>query len=187
MRNAAPIQQFVDECKPFVFAFWHGSMLFPWWWARKTKAAALVSQSKDGEILSGILEQWGYTVVRGSSSKGSKDAMQQMRDLVERGHTLCITPDGPRGPMHELRMGAVRVAQTKGVPLFFCTVAYRKKKVLRSWDRFEVPLPFTRAGISFSDPVFIPNELTGEPLEELRREIETAMRNAYAELREEVT
>ena len=108
---------FEEHCqnnKQSVIAFWHGSMLVGWFLHRPQKGgrvAALVSQSEDGEILSTTLAQWGYTMIRGSSHTGGKEAMQLMADAINGGNSLCITPDGPRGPRHQMKMGAVRVAQ----------------------------------------------------------------------------
>ncbi|MBL0176919.1 MAG: lysophospholipid acyltransferase family protein [Ignavibacteria bacterium] len=158
--------------KPFVLIFWHGSMLLPWWVLRRQGAAALVSQSADGELLARLLQGWGYTVVRGSSSRGSKEAMASMRELVRGGHVLCVTPDGPRGPQHELKMGAVRVAQTMGVPLLGVAVGYRSSRQLRSWDRFLIPSPFTRSRLLATEPLVIDPALDGEALEARRQEIE---------------
>ncbi|MCB2204678.1 lysophospholipid acyltransferase family protein [bacterium] len=179
VENEEAMLALLDEGKPFVLVFWHGSMTYPWWHMRFKKAAALVSHSKDGQILANLLSSWGYHVLRGSSSRGSKEAMQTMRAAVREGHVLCVTPDGPRGPYHEMKMGAVRVAQTTGVPLISVSVGYRRYRRLKSWDRFEIPFPFTRARVVYSDPVMIDPSITGEPLDELRHDLEKAMLAQY--------
>lgn len=158
--------------KPFVVVFWHGSMLLPWWTLRRRNAAALVSQSSDGELLARLLLAWGYTVVRGSSSRGSKEAMASMRSLVAEGHALCVTPDGPRGPRLEMKMGAVRVAQTMGVPLIGVAARYGSWRTLGSWDRFMIPWPLTRACLMTTAPMHIDPALEGEALEDRRLDIE---------------
>ncbi|MFA6439168.1 MAG: DUF374 domain-containing protein, partial [Bacteriovoracaceae bacterium] len=97
--------------KNYVVAFWHGSMFVGWFVHRPkngNSVSALVSQSNDGEYLSIVLEQWGYSMIRGSSHIGGKEAMQLMVDALAGGSSLAITPDGPRGPRHEMKMGAVR-------------------------------------------------------------------------------
>ncbi|MBE0644881.1 MAG: lysophospholipid acyltransferase family protein [Bacteroidetes bacterium] len=179
--NEAPVRALLDARRPFVLVFWHGSMTYPWWRMRSNNAAALVSQSKDGQLLADLLQSWGYSVLRGSSSRGSKEAMTAMRGAVRDGHVLCVTPDGPRGPYHEMKMGAVRVAQTMNVPLVLVSVGYRRYRRLRSWDRFEVPWPFTRARVLYSDPLTIAPELQGEPLDERRHEIEKMLNAQYRE------
>jgi lysophospholipid acyltransferase (LPLAT)-like uncharacterized protein len=123
-------------------------------------------------MLADLLEAWDYTVVRGSSSRGSSEAMEQMRALVRAGHILCITPDGPRGPRHAMKMGAVRVAQTTGVPLVFCSVTYQRAKSMHSWDRFELPLPFSRIRVVFSEAITIDPALQGPELDAVKLGLE---------------
>ncbi len=180
VRNEQPVLGLVRDGKPFVLVFWHGSMTHPWWRMRHRNASALVSLSKDGEILTRLLRSWGYHVIRGSSSKQSKEAMDMMRGVVRDGYTLCVTPDGPRGPYHEMKMGAIRVAQTTGVPLVMVTVGYsRFKRLKRSWDRFEIPLPFSAARVEYSNPILIDPSLSGEALDEKRADLEKAMHAQY--------
>jgi hypothetical protein len=157
--------------KNYVVAFWHGSMLLGWFLHRPAGAqriSALVSRSKDGEYLSSVLEQWGYTMIRGSSHAGGKEAMQLMTDEVKSGSSIVITPDGPRGPRHEMKMGAVRVAQKTGAPLVLVGIAAKNKKYLRSWDAFEVPIPFSRVCAVYGEPVIVPPDLLGESLDALK-------------------
>ena len=168
----AALDSLIAAGKPFVLVFWHGSMLLPWWTMRRRNAAALVSQSRDGELLARLLLSWVYTVVRGSSSRGSKDAMTSMRELVAEGHALCVTPDGPRGPRLEMKMGAIRVAQTMGVPLIGVAVGYDSWRKLGSWDRFMIPRPFTRACLLATPPIVVDAALEGEALEDRRQTIE---------------
>ncbi|HZV11629.1 MAG TPA: DUF374 domain-containing protein, partial [Candidatus Kapabacteria bacterium] len=149
----------------FVVAFWHGGMLVPWYVYSKYNGAALVSASADGEVLARILRAWDIAVVRGSSSSGGSDAVKTMVDLAKEGCSVLITPDGPRGPAHKMKIGALVVAQRAELPLVLCTVKYHKKKVLRSWDSFEIPLPFSRADAYYSEPVIIPQDRTGDALE----------------------
>ncbi|MCZ7554833.1 MAG: lysophospholipid acyltransferase family protein [Bacteroidia bacterium] len=179
VENSATVDALLEARSPFVLVFWHGSMLWPWWRFGNSNAAALVSMSSDGQLLADILRRWGYTVVRGSSSRGSKEAMQAMRDIIREGHILCVTPDGPRGPRHEMKMGAVRVAQTMRVPLVVVSVGYVRCRHLKSWDRFELPMPFSRCYVRFSEAVQINPDLEGEPLEDVRADLEKKMTAEY--------
>jgi lysophospholipid acyltransferase (LPLAT)-like uncharacterized protein len=171
-RGAAGLRALLAQGKPFVAVFWHGSMLAGWWLLRGRGAASLVSRSRDGQILTDLLTAWGYRAIRGSSSRGGKDAMEAMRGAVAEGRILCVTPDGPRGPSREMKMGAVRVAQTMGVPFVAVAASYRRHRVLQSWDRFEVPWPFTRGVVSVAEPRTIDPSLSGDALEEMRRALE---------------
>lgn len=162
----------------YVGAFWHGSMFVGWFIHRPLRGArvsALVSQSKDGEFLSTVLERWGMTMVRGSSHIGGKEAMQLMIEALRTGSSLAITPDGPRGPRQEMKMGAVRAAQAAGVPLVLTGIAMGSKRNLRSWDAFEVPTPFSRVVVVYSEPIMVPAELTGPPLDAFKLEMQRRM------------
>lgn len=159
-----------------VVAFWHGSMLIGWYLHRPASYAdrmsALVSQSNDGEYLSTVLERWKYHLIRGSSHIGGKEAMQLMVDSVMDGYTLAITPDGPRGPRQELKMGAIRTAQRANVPLFLVGFASRKKKNLRSWDAFEIPAPWSKVTAVYSDPISVPAGLEGAALDTFKTSVQ---------------
>lgn len=161
---------------PFIVAFWHGSMTWPWWRMRGGRAAALVSRSKDGSILADLLTTWRYHVVRGSSSRGGADAMELMRSCLAAGRILCITPDGPRGPRHVMKMGALRLAQTEQVPLLPVALGYARKSVLRSWDGFEIPHPGTRARVIVGAPIAIPFNTDREDMEGKRVYVEGVLR-----------
>ncbi|MHB8929071.1 MAG: lysophospholipid acyltransferase family protein [Melioribacteraceae bacterium] len=160
--NGESLYKLQNEKKNFVTAFWHGSMMIGWFIHRNDNAAALVSQSKDGDVLASILEKWNYHVVRGSSSTGGSDALTIMILLIREGYSLAITPDGPRGPIYNMKAGAVITAKKSNAPLFLIGIGIKKKIVLKSWDRFEVPIPFSKVVAVYSDPVSIEQNLSYE-------------------------
>ncbi|MFA6467999.1 MAG: lysophospholipid acyltransferase family protein [Bacteroidota bacterium] len=170
--------------KNYVIAFWHGSMLLGWFLHRPRRnehMSALVSQSEDGEFLSAVLERWKYFMIRGSSHIGGKEAMQLMVQAVHEGKSLAITPDGPRGPRHEMKMGAVRIAQKTNVPLVLAGIAVGHKRQLRSWDKFEVPLPFSNVAVVYSEPIYVPQDLDGMVLDEYKIEQQRRLQNLTEE------
>jgi lysophospholipid acyltransferase (LPLAT)-like uncharacterized protein len=129
-----------------VIVFWHDTMFAGWWSVRKRCPIAMVSQSKDGAILAMVLEKWGYKLVRGSSSTGGMEALEEAIDALEqsRADTLVITPDGPRGPRHEFKRGAFLAAKQLDVPLYFLRIKCKPAIILKkSWDKFAVPMPFS--------------------------------------------
>jgi lysophospholipid acyltransferase (LPLAT)-like uncharacterized protein len=166
--NSAFFEEYRKGKRKSVVAFWHGSMLVGWFLHRPeggARVSALVSQSKDGEILSTVLARWGYDLIRGSSHIGGKGAMQLMAGAIDGGQSLAITPDGPTGPRHQMKMGAVRAAQRAHVPLFLVGIAAQRKKKLKSWDQFEIPMPFSRIAVHYSDPILVPDHLQNESLD----------------------
>ncbi len=182
--NEKPVKDLLESKRNFIAAFWHGKMLIPWNYFGGKNFAALVSRSKDGEILTRVLESWKYNVVRGSSHIGGKEALELMRKKIEEGYSIAITPDGPTGPPEKMKAGAVVLAKKTGAPLLLAAVCCEKKKVFSSWDKFELPLPFSKVVLQFSEPITVKNNLTFDEtnlliketekkLKELQREVET--------------
>lgn len=160
VKNGSTVSSLEDEGKNYILAFWHGVMLLPWYQHRKKNMAALVSQSKDGELLSRVLGKWGFSLIRGSSSKGGSEALQSILKALSSGKSIAITPDGPRGPAHQFKPGAAVAAQRAQVPLVLLSVFYENKRRLRSWDSFEVPMPFSRVRLVYSDAIVFPAGLS---------------------------
>lgn len=134
-----------------VVAFWHGKMFAGWWSQRRSKPVALVSKSSDGALLAGVLRTWRYRLVRGSSSSNGREALEEAIAQVKGGEAqvLVITPDGPRGPYHEFKRGAFLASYGLACPLYFVSVRYNKAHTFqRSWDKFELPYPFSRVTMS---------------------------------------
>jgi lysophospholipid acyltransferase (LPLAT)-like uncharacterized protein len=160
--NDEAIKILDNENNNYILAFWHGTMLLPWYLHGNPKCAALISKSKDGDLLAKILKHWNYNVVRGSSSTGGDIALAIMIDFAKNDYSVTITPDGPRGPVNKFKAGAVITAKKSEVPLILAGVGYQKKKVLSNWDKFEVPYFFSKAKIVYSEPIFIEANLSYE-------------------------
>ncbi|MCK9426130.1 MAG: lysophospholipid acyltransferase family protein [Ignavibacteriaceae bacterium] len=150
----------LDENKKFVLAFWHGTMVIPWFVNRNLKLLAIISKSKDGDLLAKILRRWNYKVVRGSSSTGGNVALEIMIDHAKHECPISITPDGPRGPNFKMKAGAVITAKKSEVPLVLVGVGYKSKTRLHSWDNFEVPFPFSKVQLVYSEPIVIDKNLS---------------------------
>jgi lysophospholipid acyltransferase (LPLAT)-like uncharacterized protein len=160
--NYEVIEELNSKKQNYVLAFWHGTMLLPWYLHGNPNFVALTSKSKDGDLLAEILNKWNYKVVRGSSSKGGDIALGIMVDYAQNNFSIAITPDGPRGPRHQFKAGAVIAAKKSGVPVVLAGVGFKKKKILKNWDRFEIPYFFTIARIIYSEPVFVDENLSYE-------------------------
>lgn len=173
--NRNIVEQLEKENKPYVIAFWHGTMLLPWFINRNKNFAALTSQSKDGELLARILKYWNYTVVRGSSHKGGNIALGIMVDYAKNNMSVAVTPDGPRGPAFQMKAGAVVAAKKSSVPLVLLGIGYKKKRVLKSWDKFQVPKFFSKANALFAGPFYIDSELDFEKTNALIIEYEKVL------------
>ncbi len=143
----------------FIGVFWHGKMLAGWYLFKNHNPAALVSLSPDGELLVKLLKAWNYRVIRGSSHREGSKALEDMINTANNEKNIIITPDGPTGPARKFKAGAVITAKKTGLPLLLCGIGYSKKFTLKSWDSFELPVPFSRVRVEFSDPIFIDNNL----------------------------
>ncbi|MDA3844230.1 MAG: lysophospholipid acyltransferase family protein [Candidatus Kapabacteria bacterium] len=161
---------------PAVVVFWHGQMLPAWKVFSGKNPRAVVSMSKDGQILSDLLEKWGFTLIRGSSSKGGKEVLDNATEAAKE-HYLLMTPDGPRGPIYEFKAGAVVAAMRSGAPLYLCSVKNSSEKIFeKSWDKFKLPLPFAKIEIEYSDPINIPSSATREEVDAIIKEAQRKMR-----------
>lgn len=162
-RNA-PSPMLLDQA---IILFWHDEMLPVWhiMAPRRTQqpATALTSMSKDGDVLAYILAQWQYNVVRGSSSRGGSEALQEIIHAAEFG-TVLLTPDGPRGPRHVCKAGGIVAAHRTRKPLILCRVQAHGWRLAKSWDRFLLPYPFAEIILTWSDAHRIPPETDGTDL-----------------------
>jgi lysophospholipid acyltransferase (LPLAT)-like uncharacterized protein len=158
-KNQEALLKLNQEGKNFVLSFWHGSMVIGWYLHKNLNCSALVSKSKDGDVLTHVLEKWGYKVVRGSSHIGGNEALIMLLDLIEQNYSVAVTPDGPTGPIHKMKAGAVIVAKRENVPLVLVGIGCNRKIIFKSWDKFEMPLPFSKGSVVYSDPIYIEQNL----------------------------
>jgi lysophospholipid acyltransferase (LPLAT)-like uncharacterized protein len=138
--------------------------------------AGLVSASRDGAFLAAILERFGIQPVRGSSSRRGPQALLELTTWAERGYDLAITPDGPRGPRYVVQDGAMALAQVTGLPIVPTSYHLQWKIQLKSWDRFQIPLLFSRCEIIIGQVMRVPREASDAERESLRQQLETEMR-----------
>ncbi len=171
--NEEYIIQLKEENKPFLLTFWHGNMLIPMMMQIGNHFYTLVSQHGDGEIITKALKGLGYDSIRGSSTRGGKEALKEMIRLGKEGARIAITPDGPKGPFRELKMGAVVFSQRSGIPILPVSGQAIRAKNLKSWDKFLLVKPFSRAVNIYGKPVYVDKALKGEELEKKRAQIES--------------
>jgi len=170
--------------KPIIFAFWHNQlMLMPFCYlaaTRRTKAATLISRSRDGQVVNDMIESFGFTPIRGSSSRGGTAALLQLTRHLSQGYDLVLTPDGPRGPRYEAQPGVVALASVSGCPILPFACDTRKKKVLKSWDHFRVSYPYNEASLVGSPPIWVNPQADEKHLQEKVLEVQKALDKANA-------
>jgi lysophospholipid acyltransferase (LPLAT)-like uncharacterized protein len=174
--DTADFDRRIAQGERCIYALWHARMLPLIYAYRGLGVAALVSRSRDGALITGVIERIGYLAARGSSSRGGQEGFNELVRFAAQGRSLTITPDGPRGPREVVKPGLVRLASRTGLPVLPVASACRRSWILRSWDGFRVPRPFALVWISYGPPVHVPAELDEAGVEVWRLRLEEALR-----------
>jgi hypothetical protein len=167
--------------RPVVLVLWHGEMLPLLYYHRNRRIAVLVSEHGDGEIIARILDNFGFRLVRGSSSRGAARALVALDRELQAGFDIGVTPDGPRGPRHSVAPGALLAAHRGGVCLLPLAATASAFWQLGSWDRFMIPKPFARVTIAYGTPVAVDAPTSREAGERIEL-LAAAMADAHARL-----
>lgn len=166
--------------EPVIFALWHSRLAlcmkvyesFVRPHNQQDHLAALISASNDGALLATILQHFGVEPVRGSSSRRGAQALLELTSWAERGFDLAVTPDGPRGPCYVVQEGVMVLAQVTGLPIvpYSCQLGWKIR--VKSWDHFEIPLPFSRCKMTFGEPIRVPRGATEAERGRLREHLQ---------------
>ena len=163
---------------PEIFCLWHQCVLPCTVYFRRTHGTILVSQSFDGELITRILLLFGFRAVRGSSSRGGRGGLLGLAQVIVSGKPAIFTADGPRGPIYQTKMGPIKLAQMTGAPIGAFYLLPERAWVMRSWDRFLVPKPFTRICVSWARQTLVPADLAPDQFELKRQELNAALERA---------
>jgi hypothetical protein len=164
-----------------IFAFWHARLLPLVVSHRRRGVVVLVSRHRDGELIVRVLDRFGFRLARGSSTRGGESALREMLAHAGEGHSLAITPDGPRGPAERVKPGIVYLASRTGFPVLPVASAASSEWRLRSWDGFRIPRPFARVGVAHGEPIAVPHAVEETEVESWCRRIEDAIHDATRE------
>ena len=158
--NPEIVREFDARKEPFIYVLWHGQLLPLMWTHRNRAVAVMISEHSDGEIIARVAHSLGFRTVRGSTTRGAARALLGACREVESGHSLAITPDGPRGPAHSVAPGAVAIAQRTGAAMIPAAMTASSAWHLRSWDRFTIPKPFARVTVAYGTPIRVTADTT---------------------------
>lgn len=168
----APVRALWEARQPIVLVYWHDQLLMMPFGYRGPGAKGLISASRDGEYLARTMAHLGVGAVRGSSNRGGRAAFREMLAMAREPVDLAITPDGPKGPRHEVKEGVIQLARLSGRPVvpmaFVCSRGHR----FASWDRFLLPYPFGRGVYAFGDPLYYDQ---AESVEQFRLRVQAAI------------
>ena len=162
-----------------IFCFWHRCTLAAGWYFRPFRCSILISQSFDGELTARTLGLLGYGSVRGSSSRGGAAGLMALREVLTRNEPVVFTADGPRGPIYQTKTGPVKLAAMTGERMGSFYLLPEHAWVMGSWDRFMIPMPFSRVVVSWARAVDAPSlDADAETLEKKRLELNDALERA---------
>ena len=167
-----------EKSPPNIYCFWHQCVLPCTVYFRYSRAVILISQSFDGELITRILKIFGFDAVRGSSSRGAREGLLGLANVIETGRTAIFTADGPLGPIYQTKMGPIKLAQMTGAPIGAFHLQPEHAWVIGSWDKFLVPKPFTRICVSWGPWTHVPTDLPPEDFEPKRQQLNAAIESA---------
>jgi len=161
--------------KRFIAAFWHGRMFMAAYHFRHRGIVVMISRNRDGEYISRVIQRLGNGVARGSSTRGSRGAVVEMIRALQGNRDVAVTLDGPLGPRYVAKPGAAYMAWKTGNPVMPFNISVEKKWVLRSWDHFIIPKPFSRALVRIGAPIYVSTDATEEELGQVEQRIQDSL------------
>ena len=185
-------QKLIEKGEPIIPCYWHQMHIFGSWYMRKLqkrglKIGFLISPSVDGEVPAKIVESWGAVAIRGSSNRTGARALKDMYNTIIKDKVSPVTTsDGPTGPIHKFKQGAILLAQLTQSPML--PIAYMASHYweLKTWDKFIIPKPFSRIVITVGEPHYIDKKSNTEKMEEERIKMETDMNELIAQAKAEL-
>jgi lysophospholipid acyltransferase (LPLAT)-like uncharacterized protein len=158
-----------------VMAFWHGRILPATYYFRRRGIVVITSENFDGEWIAGIIERFGFGTARGSTSRGARKALLQLKRDMAAGKPAGFTLDGPRGPAKQAQPGAVWLAKATGNPVLPFHLEADRYWTVNSWDRTQIPKPFATVAISMGEPFAVPADADDAGIEAARESLETRL------------
>jgi lysophospholipid acyltransferase (LPLAT)-like uncharacterized protein len=143
-----------------IWVLWHDRLFLSTWYLRKRKIVAMTSQSFDGEYIARLIQLQGNGAVRGSSTRGGVKGLVEMIRLAKQGIAMCFIVDGPKGPPHVVKDGAVLLAKKAGMPMLPLHIEVKHFSETNSWDKMQIPRPFTRAKVFIGEPIYVSADKT---------------------------
>ena len=167
--------QFEGNGKRPIMAFWHGRVLTATYYFRRRGIVVMISENFDGEWIARIIEQFGFRTSRGSTTRGGQRALLQLKREMDRGLPSGFAVDGPRGPARQAQPGAIWLAKLTGNPVVPFHMEASRYWTLKSWDRTQIPKPFSTVALVVGAPNDLPTQADEVALEAKRVELEQSL------------
>ena len=158
-----------------IFTFWHGRIFPATYYWRNRGIVVMTSMNRDGEAIAQCIKRFGFGAARGSSSRGGFRALAEMAREIRHGRDCAFTIDGPRGPKYVAKQGPVLLAMKTGAAIFCFHISLKRKIQLKSWDEFQIPLPFTRALVLKAQPIWVPTDAPEADLRNLHEQMQATL------------
>lgn len=158
-----------------IFTFWHGRIFPATYYFRNRGIVVMTSMNLDGEAIAQCIQRFGYGAARGSSSRGGLRALAQLSREIQSGKDAAFTIDGPRGPRYVAKQGPVLLARKSEAAVFCFHISMKRKIQLKSWDEFQIPVPFTTAIVLQAPPIWVPGDATEEQLRTLHEAMQKVL------------
>jgi len=169
--------------RPILYAFWHGRQLALFKANPEARLTVMTSLSRDGEMQALVCRRFGLKVVRGSSSRRGLAGLMALGKHLKDGFSVGMAVDGPRGPAFESKSGIVVLARRSGSPIVPITAAFgHSLELKKAWDRFRIPLPFTRATVAYGEPILVSKKATSQEMRETTDRLTESLRVLTAEV-----
>ena len=168
-----------EKEKKGIASFWHYTIIYILYHMRKYSATAMVSSSRDGEYLAKLAEAFGFDTVRGSRNNKGVEGLKAMLRSVRKGNSAAIVADGSQGPPRIVQPGAILLAAKTGAPIIPMIYAASRYFTIHSWDRTIIPKPFCRIDFYYGKPIFVPEKVTPENIEQYRIDLEKSLNELY--------
>ena len=174
--NEKEERHFKSLTGPYILTLWHGRIFYLFYYLRRhPDYFLLISPSEDGDLLASLARLMGYSVIRGSSYKKAVPAARSLIKVLRRNQRIIIIADGSRGPRCVAQSGSLQLAGITGAPVFPMTFGSKNKLVLNSWDKFVIPMPFTRCTVNFDSPIALDRKSFEQGIEDKRLKLENAL------------
>jgi lysophospholipid acyltransferase (LPLAT)-like uncharacterized protein len=158
-----------------IFTFWHGRIFTATYYWRRRGIVVMTSMNRDGDAIAQCIRRFGYGAARGSSSRGGLRALAEMAREIREGHDCAFTIDGPRGPKYVAKQGPILLGLKTGAAIFCFHISVKRKIQLKSWDEFQIPLPFTEAIVLKAPPIWVPRDSSESNLRDLHEQMQATL------------
>lgn len=175
VRGLEHLDEILENNHHPIFVFWHECIFSATFFWRNRGIVVMSSTSRDAEYTGRVIKRFGYGTARGSATRGGGRALAEMAQCLDDGLEVAFTIDGPRGPAHIAKTGAVTLARHTGQAILPFHIALSRHIELPSWDRLQIPAPFSRAAALIAEPIYVSRDATPKEVEIKQESLQSSL------------